>query len=328
MCVLRDERDIAPPHLLVGRATEDDDLSGVGYIETREEMKQRRLAGAGAAGHGGEASAAERRIDAVENPAPAVAPGDAEHLCHDVAGSLRGTRHGRLRRGALLRRGRDDDSAVFDVRFRAARNAAHAQQLLRQAQPAAAREDDLFRMSALRHGLGADASVADVQHAIRDRSRLRVVADDDRRQPLLAHDFADQPVGVASARGVEFTGRLVRHEQPRPVRDRSRERETLLLASRQLVRMRVCAIGESDALQQFVRALHPLGALDAEQRRLKPDQLPRRQLRRERTRVVLIEVAERTRPVLAQRRAAQLAQILAEDRRCPGRRHVEPREDA
>ena len=49
MCVLRDERDIAAPHLLVGRTTEDDDLSGVGYIETRKQMEQRRLAGAGAA---------------------------------------------------------------------------------------------------------------------------------------------------------------------------------------------------------------------------------------------------------------------------------------
>src|SRR5262245_20004365 len=90
--------------------------------------------------------------------------------------------------------------------------------------------------------------------------------------------------------------------------------------------MRIASVAEPDALEQLVGAPRPRIRLEAEQRRLERDELARAQLRRERARVVLVEIAEDAPAVLRRRRAPQLAQILAEDRHRSRRRHVESRE--
>ena len=69
-------------------------------------------------------------------------------------------------------------------------------------------------------------------------------------------------------------------------------------------------------------------AIDAEQREPERDELAGGELRRERARVVLVRVTERARAVLEERAPAKRSQIVPEHADRPGRRTVEPREDA
>ena len=85
--------------------------------------------------------------------------------------------------------------------------------------------------------------------------------------PLLARELADQRVRRRRVRGVELARRLVRDQQARPVRERGGERDPLLLAARELGRIRVAPVGEADAFEQLVRAGMPLGARRSQQRR-------------------------------------------------------------
>src|SRR6266545_8070835 len=66
----------------------------------------------------------------------------------------------------------------------------------------------------------------------------------------------------------------------------------------------------------------------AEQAELERDQVARGELGRQRPRVVLVDVAEHPRAVVAKRAAADLPEIRAEDVDPPRRRLVQPGEDA
>ena len=270
-------------------------------------------------------------VDAVEHAARAVALRQRANLGDDGARPRLGARGCGFRRLLAFGRRRNHDAAVLDPRARPCGDPADAQQLLRQPQPAAAREHDLLCVPALRRGLGADAPVADVDDAIRDRRGLRIVADDDRRQPLLARELADQRVRAARVRRVELAGRLVGDQQPRPVRDRSGERNALLLATGELAPAAL-RLGpprptrsSSSSARRSRSATAPApssaGCSATSSRTVSSGASA--------TRVVLVEIAEHAPAVVAQGRpAAKLAQVVAEHRHGSRGRHVEPREDA
>ena len=113
------------------------------------------------------------------------------------------------------------------------------------------RDDDLLAVR-LRPGLlGADPPVADVDDAVGDRGRAGVVADDDRGRALGAGELADQLVDDGCVLRVELAGRLVGEQEPRAVGERGAERDPLLLAAGELVRVGVEPVFETDLAEQL-----------------------------------------------------------------------------
>ena len=153
------------------------------------------------------------------------------------------------------------------------------------------------------------------------------MADDDRRGALLARELADQRVGSRRVRGIELAGWLVRDQQPRPVSESARECDPLLLAARELGRKCVASVCETDAFEELIRSGMPFRAGRSQQRGLKRDEIAGAQLRCERERIVLVDVAEHSRAIVAEPSPAQLAQVVAEHAHVSGRRRVEPGED-
>jgi hypothetical protein len=77
----------------------------------------------------------------------------------------------------------------------------------------------------------------------------------------------------------------------------SADRDPLLLAARELARMRVPPVEETDTLQQLVRAPVPRRRRGTCKPELESHEPSRRQLTREGPPVVLVRVAERRGPV-------------------------------
>ena len=108
--------------------------------------------------------------------------------------------------------------------------------------------------AAHRRALLADAAVADVDDAVGDLGRARIVADDERRHSLLPRELGEELVDDRRVRVVELAGRLVGDQEPRPVGERSAQRDALLLAAGQLAGMSVRAVAQTDALEQLACA--------------------------------------------------------------------------
>ena len=71
---------------------------------------------------------------------------------------------------------------------------------------------------------------------IRDRGGGGVVRDDQSSRTRLAHEGAQQAVHDLGVVGVELARRLVREQEPRPVRDGGAGGDALLLAARESTR--------------------------------------------------------------------------------------------
>ena len=84
---------------------------------------------------------------------------------------------------------------------------------------------------------------------------LLVVGHVDGRDPELALDRADLVAQRDADLGVERGQGLVEQQHLRLDGERPRERDPLLLAARQLVRVAVAAVGQVDQLQQLADAL-------------------------------------------------------------------------
>ncbi len=217
------------------------DRAGVRELEPGEQVQERRL------------PRARRPGDGVQDPRPEVERELIEHRrrsesLHEPArdddrprGRLAGAGHlGAWHRSARhriehRRPGRrvdrlDDHAARLEARGRAGADAGAEQQLLGQPQPAAAADDDRVGRLAVARPLLGDAAVADPDDAVGDSRRLRVVADDHGRAPVLAHELGQRRVHLVGRRRVELAGRLVGQEHARPMRERGAERDALLLA--------------------------------------------------------------------------------------------------
>ena len=98
-----------------------------------------------------------------------------------------------------------------------------------------------------------DAAVPKDQPRIGDRRQLRVVRDQNDRRSAHAMNLAEQLQNMTAGGGVEVPRRLVRQNDRRGVGQRARERNPLLLASRQLRRVVMRAAGQSNLLEQRLR---------------------------------------------------------------------------
>src|SRR5581483_11881576 len=99
-------------------------------------------------------------------------------------------------------------------------------------------------------------------------------------------------VHLVGGGGVQLAGRLVGEEHLRSMRERSAERDALLLAAGELRRVPVALRSEADAFEQLVCAAQALRARRPAQAELHGDELACAQLRCERAGVVLVGVAE------------------------------------
>ncbi len=150
------------------------------------------------------------------------------------------------------------------------------------------------------------------------------MADDHDGAALGGRQLRDRLVDEAGTRLVELARRLVREQQPRPVRERGAERDPLLLAAGELRGAGAELLAQPDPAQQLLGAGSPVAPLGAE---AEPDQLARGQLGRERLLVVLVEIAHDLGAVARAAGAAERAEVLAEDADRPGRGKVEAGED-
>jgi hypothetical protein len=130
-------------------------------------------------------------------------------------------------------------------------DAGRTKQILRQAQPAAAADDDR-PIGAPRDALVADAAVADVDDTVRAIRGRRIVADDECGASLLACQLRDQVEHLACCRRVELTRRLVCDQQVRTARKCRADRDALLLAAGELARMRIAAVPQADPGEELV----------------------------------------------------------------------------
>ena len=107
--------------------------------------------------------------------------------------------------------------------------------------------------------------------AVGDRERLLlVVRDVERRDAELELDAPDLLAQLHAHLRVERRERLVEQQHARLDRERARERDALLHAARELVRVAVAGVPEADELEQLVDALVALGrslAADAQPER-------------------------------------------------------------
>ena len=104
-----------------------------------------------------------------------------------------------------------------------------------------------------------DRAVAHVDDALRGAREILVVRDDDDRRAVGVQPLEQRDHLGAGAR-VELAGGLVGEEQRRPVGERARDGDALLLAAGQLRRAVALALREADVVEQLERTLAPLRA--------------------------------------------------------------------
>ena len=127
--------------------------------------------------------------------------------------------------------------------------------------------------------LNAPVAEADEPGAVlRD---VHLVRDEDNRDAALPVELLEDVHDLAARARIEVSGRLVREDDRRLIDERSRDRNTLLLTARQLVRKVVKAVAKPDDLERLHGAAVALGPLH-----LRPTVVEQRQL----------DVVERRRP--------------------------------
>src|SRR4051794_35452076 len=118
--------------------------------------------------------------------------------------------------------------------------------------------------------VAANAAVAHFHDPRRVLSDVRLVRHDENRDPLRVQ-FLKEGHHFHRCPAIQIARRLVGEEQPRLRHERSRDRDTLLLAARQLARLVIQPLAESDslerALRELLRVLLRAGAI-VEQRQL------------------------------------------------------------
>jgi diguanylate cyclase (GGDEF)-like protein len=204
------ERCAAGPVELVEPFAENEDLARARQVEAREQVQERRLARARRAGDDGQPPGADRRAQAGQDGALACSLHEGSELDRDAVGwgGRSGLRRLRLRLHGVFR-ALDQHRVLRQPRPRSRADPAAAKELFRDAQPAAAREHDLLAVGLGLGLLGADPPVADVNDAVGDRRRARIVADDDRCRPPRAGELSDQLVDDGRVLRIELAGRLV-----------------------------------------------------------------------------------------------------------------------
>ena len=105
-----------------------------------------------------------------------------------------------------------------------------------------------------------DAAAVHDRNVVGDRQRLLlVVRDVERRDPELELDAPDLLAQLHAHLRIERRERLVEQQHARLDRERARERDALLHAAGELVRVAVARVAEPDELEQLPDALPPVG---------------------------------------------------------------------
>ena len=108
-----------------------------------------------------------------------------------------------------------------------------------------------------------DAAIAKLDDALGVLRNVRLMRDDDDRQvPLTIEPLKNFHHFDGRAR-IERAGRLIRQNERRIVHQRARQSDTLLLASRQLIRHVALAVGKTDFRQRRARSARALACADA-----------------------------------------------------------------
>ena len=149
------------------------------------------------------------------------------------------------------------------------------------------------------------------------------MADDERRDALLARELGEERVDGCGAELVELAGGLVGDQEPGPVGERGAERDPLLLSAGELAGMRVGAVAQSDALEEAVGSHQALAFRDALEPERNRDQLLGGQLARERAPVVLVGVPERGGAVVGEPALRERSELQARDADAAGARTLE-----
>ena len=120
-------------------------------------------------------------------------------------------------------------------------------------------------------------AIAQHQPFVGNRGDIGIVCDDHERDASVFAYLQQQIEHVAAVRAVEIAGRFVGEDQRRIVGQRPRDRDALLLAARQLRRIVMTAIVQSDFVEQRLRARRGIATAGDLHRHL--DVLDRRQRR-------------------------------------------------
>jgi hypothetical protein len=165
-----------------------------------------------------------------------------------------------------------------------------------------------------------DRAVAHDEHAVGHVGDDHVVRDQDGGGAGFPVDAFDRLEHEHAGRAVERAGRLVAQEQVRPLGDRARNRDALLLTARQLRREVVQALAEPYQPQRLL-GRHRIGGELGDQRRV----LERGEARDE---VVELEYeADVLAPVARQAGVVEPRQLVVEEPGLAGRSGVEAAED-
>ena len=153
---------------------EHEDIAVGRELEAGEELKKRRLPGAGRPGHGGERRRAEPCAEPVDcrplRRTGAVDLSQRTRLGDNGRSAWRlDDRSGRFLHVVFLRRRRDDDAASLEPSGRMCANPRTPKQFFGQPQPAAASDDDRLLAAGSARRLLTDAAVADAHDAVGDR---------------------------------------------------------------------------------------------------------------------------------------------------------------
>src|SRR5471030_1751208 len=110
--------------------------------------------------------------------------------------------------------------------------------------------------------VGHDLAVLERDDARAVFGDLRLVRDEHDRDAALVLEPLEDVHHLDARAAVEIAGWLVGEENRRVVEQRARDRDALLLAAGQLIRMMISAVGEADCLERGKRAAPPFGRRD------------------------------------------------------------------
>ena len=104
-----------------------------------------------------------------------------------------------------------------------------------------------------------DAALVHHRDPVAHRERLLlIVGHEDERDPELGLERLELDLEVLAQLRVERAQRLVEQQHARPQHERARERDTLLLAARELVGLAPRELGQVDQLERLADPLGPL----------------------------------------------------------------------
>src|SRR5439155_3974248 len=173
-------------------------------------------------------------------------------------------------------------------------------------------------------GRGENSFPGHVENLITSFREFRVVRHENGRHSAFAMELGQEVEDAASGFRVEISGRLVGEKETRPARERSGDRDALLLPSRERSRKMGSTIGEPDTIEQLSGPPSRIARGDSGDPMRKRDVLFGRELGKK-----MVELEHEADPFVAKPRALlrrEVVQRNAEDLDAPRIRTVDSAE--